>query len=285
MMNRPLRSHAFVAALAVAALASTAAIAQRRIVGGDDKEREEDKREEKEAEQNAADREAKDEAAKKKKAEEAEKKREKLRQEDEARQKAREAAEKAAEEAEKKKKAEEERKVQEKIEAEKQRLDSNRAARLVEAKKMRRYLRTVGDTVVSLSMTPGAPTIDQVVEIRFDVSKKLAVASASYGDLQPMPGAKLVVDVAPPETGREGAGTTRYRLRALSAPGAYGIHFTPLAEGEHTLTVSGMTKDGKPVSFTVPVHAGVWPPPDLDDEEAQLRANASQARSGRRIVD
>lgn len=263
--------------------------AQRRVVGGaddkEDKEDEEDARADAEAAKTDEEKAKRAEEAKKKKAEETEKKREAVRKEDEQRQKAREAAEKAAEEAEKKKKADEEKKVQEKIEAEKQRLDTNRAARLVEAKKSRRYLRTVGDTHVAVSMVPGAPTVDQVVEVRFDISRKLAVASAAYGDLQPMPGARLVVDVTPPETGREGAETVRYRLRALSSPGAYGIHFTPLSEGEHKLHVTGKTKDGKAVDFEVPVFTGVWPPPDLDDEEAKLRANTVTGRSGRRVIE
>jgi hypothetical protein len=268
------------------ALLPIGAAAQRRVIGGAvDKEADEDAKADAEAAKSDEEKAKQAEEQKKKKAAETEKKREAIRKEDEQRQKAREEAEKAADLAEKKKKAEEEKKLQEKIEAEKQRLDTNRASRLVEAKKSRRYMRAVGDTHVAMAMTPGAPAVDQVVEVRFDISRKLAVASAAYGDLQPMPGARLVVDVTPPETGREGAETMRYRMRPLSAPGSYGIHFTPLAEGEHKLRVTGKTKDGKAVDFEVPVFAGVWPPPDLDDEEAKLRANTVTGRSGRRVID
>ena len=68
----------------------------------------------------------------------------------------------------KKKKEEAERKKIQAVEKEKARLEGNRDARLLAAKKQRKINRRSGDLAFTVTLTPGAPKPGEVLEIRVD---------------------------------------------------------------------------------------------------------------------
>ena len=258
------------------------ATAQRRIIGGTDREEE--------AKEEAKDKEKEEKAKEKTKVrtEKAEIKAEKKEAQEEleelARQKAEDEADKAAEAAAQKAKEEEERKAREKLEKEVARLDANQQARLAQAKAVRRFIRDTGTFQVNITMRPGAPVSGQVVEVRFDIAKKLEVESAQYGRLKPQKKIRGDVLVTPPVTGKE-TGPVSYRLHSLATPGAYGFHFTPTRDGMHEIQLDGATKKKGALSIRFSVHPDAWPPPDFDVEEAKLKemGNAT-GRTNRNII-
>jgi chemotaxis protein histidine kinase CheA len=259
-------------------LLSSPADARRRILGSDegDNEDEEDKKAAEDAKQ-------KREAAAKKAEEEAAKKaEEKKKQKEEAKQK-REAAKQAAAEAAARKKEEAERKKTEAIEKENARLEGNKAARLLAAKKLRRITRRSGELAITVSLVPGAPSPDKVQEIRVDVAQELKVADVKWGKFRPQMQAQLVAEVAPPETGQDET-PRRFYVHRLSSPGAYGFHVTPEREGQHTITIEGKADDGTPINLQLNLFVGEWPPPDFESEEANNAKTDAKAGSGRRIA-
>lgn len=269
------------------ALLSPAAAGQRRIIGVEEPAPAEKAEETDEAspdgdeQKNAAD------AEKKKKAEEARKKAEAEAEEKRrAKEAADEAAQKAAEEAERKKREAAEKKKRETLEREKARLEANRAGRLKAAKKSRLYTREDGSVVVGVSLEPGKADPDKVMEVRFEVNERLEVAHPRYGNRMPLKDLVLTATIEEPAKGKGGGKSYRYVVQPLRAPGSYGLHHTPRLEGEHTIRIEGKSKDGKKrVSFSFPVHVGVWPPPDFDDEEAKNASEtAGRATGGRRVV-
>jgi hypothetical protein len=138
---------------------------------------------------------------------------------------------------------------------------------------------------VSATVTPGAVKAGEVVEVTFDVAERLKVASARFGSTEPLAGVRAVAEVSPPPTGKNDEPVRRYRVHALQQPGAYGFHFTPASDGEYTVKVTGTTKAKTPFALTIPVHAGVWPPPDFDTEELNNKTAALADRdSGRKIA-
>jgi chemotaxis protein histidine kinase CheA len=256
--------------------------AQRRIIGGSDREKE-DKEEanEKEKEEQAKEK-AKKNAKKAEKDAEAKEAQEEL--EELAREKAEEEAEKAAEAAAQKAKEEEERKVREKLEKEAARLEANQQARLAQAKDARRFVRDTESFQVNITMRPGAPVSGQVVEVQFDIAKKLEVESAQYGRFKPQKKVRGNVLVTPPVTGKE-TGPVSYRLHRLATPGSYGFHFTPTRDGMHELQLDGATKKTGSLSIRFPVHPDAWPPPDFDEEEKKLKESGnSTGRTNRNII-
>lgn len=267
-------------------LLSPAAAAQRRIIGAEPSSEEEPAKDDEAAQQ--------DDEAKKKAAEEKRKKDEEKRKKAEAeaeekrraKEAAEEAAEKAAEEAERKKRAAEEQKKREAAEREKARLEANREGRLKAARKTRLYTREDGKVVVGVSLEPGKADADKVMEVRFEVNERLDVPHPRFGNRMPLKDLDLVATVEEPAKGKGGGERYRYRVQPLRAPGSYGMHHTPRLEGEHVVHIEGKSKDGKrSVSFSFPVHVGVWPPPDFDDEEAKnATESAGRATGGRRIV-
>jgi superfamily II DNA/RNA helicase len=259
-------------------LLSSPADARRRILGSDDEE-DEDQEDAKAAEEEKKKR----EAAEKKAAEEAAKKAEEKKQKKEERKKKREAAKKAAAEAAARKREEAERKKTEAIEKEKARLEGNKAARLLAAKKLRRITRRNGDIAVTVSLVPGAPAADKVQEVRVDVAQELKVADVKWGKFKPQMRAALVAEVAPPETGKDVA-SRRFYVHRLPAPGAYGFHVTPDTDGQHTVTIEGEADDGTPINLQLNLFVGEWPPPDFESEEANNAKTDAKAGSGRRIA-
>ena len=257
--------------------------AQRRIIGGSDIQEEEEKEEQKEEESR---KEAKERALEKKKRQ-AEKE---LQAEKEAaareaaEEEAERAAEAAAEEAARKAKEEEERQIREKAEKEAARLEANRASRLAQSKLERRFVRETDAFQVNITMRPGAPVSGQVVEVQFDVSRKLDVESAQYGRLQPQKKVRGTVRVNPPSTGKKEEAAL-YRLHSLQTPGSYGFHFTPSRDGMYDLRISGTSPKNPDLNFSLPVHPDAWPPPDFEAEEAKLKElSNSTGRTNRRII-
>jgi hypothetical protein len=290
------RAHRGLAVFAALTLASPLLVADaadaRRVVGGSDKAEPEEKKDEKKddkkgdkkdekkseaekkkdaeakkaaAEKAAAEKEAKEQAAREAaEAEEERKAREKELAEEAAERAAKEAKEKAEEA---KRQAEEEKRRKEE-----ERKEANRAARLRSAKKLRTLTREADGNLVVATLTPGGPNSEKVVEMRFDVGERLKVAHARYGNMKPLKGLRLVATVTGPD------GATSYRVHPLKAAGAYGFHTTPKAAGEYSVQLTG-----KNIDVTFPVHVGVWPPPDFEDEE-KLNAKAAAQGTGRRIL-
>ncbi len=272
---------AMAAVLLTTLAAAPEAQARRRILGSEPQE------EEKEAPKIDPEKAAKQrEEAQKKEEEKKKKEAAARRKKEEAARAAREAAEKAAEEAEKKAEEEAERKKQEAVEKEKARLDANAAERLKKAKKLRRLWRQDGDLELTVAMVPGAPKAKEVVELRFELVRRLEVASARFGELEPQRKAKIVVEVRPPDDGDEDE-PLAYVAHPLAGPGEFGVHFTPTMDGPHELTVSGVVKGGKSFKTNLRVFVGEWPPPDIEEEEKILKKAKSEgtAKPGRRILD
>ena len=257
--------------------------AQRRIIGGSDIQEEEQEEEQKEKE---AQEEAKKRAVenKKKEAEQEQKAEEEALAQEKAEEEAERAAEAAAEEAARKAKEEAERKIREKEEKEAARLEANRAARLAQSKIERRFVRETDAFQINITMRPGAPVAGEVVELQFDISKKLEVESAQYGRLQPQKKVKGTVQVNPPATGKK-EDAVLYRLHRLKAPGSYGFHFTPTRDGMYDLRLTGKSPKNPELEISLPVHPDTWPPPDFEEEEAKLKnLSNSTGRTNRRII-
>ena len=53
------------------------------------------------------------------------------------------------------------------------RLEANQKARLAQAKMARRFIRETDAFQINITMRPGAPAAGDVVELQFDISKKL----------------------------------------------------------------------------------------------------------------
>lgn len=283
---RPLLVRACSLGLALA-LVSPAASAQRRIIGVDPSPAEEEPKakakpaeEDEEAKKKAEEeRRKKAEAERKKREEEAEEKRR-------AKRAAEEAAERAAEEAERKKREAEEKKKRDAEEREKARLEANRAERLKAARATRLFTREDGNIVAGVSLVPGKAEADKVLEVRFELNQRLDAADPRYGNRMPLKDMELIATVEEPTQGKGAQKSYRYKVQPLRAPGSYGLHHTPRIDGEHVLHIEGKSKDGKrSVRFSLPVHVGVWPPPDFDEEEAKnATETAGRATGGRRIV-
>lgn len=189
-----------------------------------------------------------------------------------------EAERKAAEEA--KRKAEEEalKKAEEAQQKEQERLDGLRDGRLQAAKTRRQYMRESGKLRATIALEPGAPKTSKMMEVRMQLGEQLKVADPRFGSLKPRPDFNLVATVREPA--KRKPVVYRYRMHPLPTPGSYGFHHTLRLDGEHTIQIEGTSADGEKISLEVPVHAGVWPPPDFDDEDANTRR--LQERSGQR---
>ena len=259
-------------------LLSSPADARRRILGSDDGD-DEDAEDAKAAEEEKKKR----EAAKKKAEDEAKKKAEERKKKKEEAKKKREAAKQAAAEAAARKKEEAERKKTEAIEKEKARLEGNKAARLLAAKKLRRITRRSGDLAITVSLIPGAPSAKKVQEVRVDVAQELKVADVKWGKFKPQMRAEMVANVAPPDTGQDEE-PRQFYVHRLPTPGAYGFHVTPERDGQHTVTIEGKADDGTPINLQLNLFVGEWPPPDFESEEANNAKTDAKAGSGRRIA-
>ncbi len=193
--------------------------------------------------------------------------------EDDARDKA-EAAASAAD----KKKADDKAKLAEekKISDDKRRVET-REQRLTSAKKVRPLVRDEGELNIQVAVQPGAAVKNELVEVRFDIGKKLTVADPKFGNREPLKNLKLTAIVSD-GTGKKDAARA-YAVHSLGAPGAYGFHVTPPKDGLLQVQVVGDAPDGdggtRSINVTFPIHVGVWPPPDFDDEDKKLLAKGS----------
>jgi hypothetical protein len=183
--------------------------------------------------------------------------------EDDARKKAEDAAAAAAA-----KKAEEQEKLTaEKRAAEDKRRAEGRDSRLASAKRVRPYQREQGEIVASIQLQPGAVVAGQVVEVRLDVGRRLKVADPRYGSREPQRGLNLVARVSD-SSGKKPV-VSEYMVHPLGAPGIYGFHMTPQKDGVLDVQIVGEVA-GRTVNFALPLHVGVWPPPDFDDEDKKI---------------
>lgn len=198
--------------------------------------------------------------------------------EDEAKEAAEKAAEVAADAAAKKKDEDQKKLVDEKKAADAKKKLENKDQRLAAAKKVRQLTRTSGPFGISIAIEPGLVQKDVLLEVRLDVAQKLDVPDPRYGNLLPIKGANLVATVT------SAKGRQRYALHPLDTPGRYGFHTTPAKDGQVTVQISGTTKEGKSLDATFPIHVGVWPPPDFEDEEKNNLATTDASRGGRKVV-
>jgi hypothetical protein len=184
--------------------------------------------------------------------------------EDEARKKADEAA--AAEEA--KQAAEKARLAEEKkANAEKRRAET-RDQRLASAKRVRPLVRDEGGYHVGVAVEPGALEKGALVEVRFDIGKNLDVADPKFGNRQPLKNLALTATVIEP-SGKKDAKRV-YVVHSLGAPGQYGFHMTPPKDGVLQVQLMGDVGD-RTLDISFPLHVGVWPPPDFDDEDKKVQ--------------
>lgn len=192
--------------------------------------------------------------------------------EDKAKRKAETEARKKAEEAasaEDKKKAEDKRRLaEEKKVAEEKRRQETKADRLAAAKRSRTYRRADGaDVVILAEVAPGAVVKGGLIEVKLEVFKPLDVADPRFGAREPWRDLALVAAVIEP-TGKKEM-TTRFAVHSLGAPGRYGFHFTPGNDGVVQVQLSGDVGERR-LNITIPLHIGVWPPPDFEDEDKKL---------------
>jgi len=185
--------------------------------------------------------------------------------EDDARKKAEESASVAD-----KKKAEDKAKLaEEKRLNEEKRREDTKVQRLASAKRERTYRRVEGDVTVLAELTPGAVQKNGLVELRLDVFKRLDVADPKFGNREPFRDLRLVAVVVE-QTGKKDARTS-YAVHSLGAPGRYGFHFTPTHDGVIQVLLTGEVSE-RTINMAVPLHVGVWPPPDFDEEDKKLFA-------------
>jgi hypothetical protein len=195
---------------------------------------------------------------------------------------AKDAAEKAAEavaEADRQKKAADlQRLLDEKKAAEAKKKLENKDQRLAAAKKIRQLTRTSGPFSISVAIEPGHVQKDALLEVRLDVAARLDVPDPRYGNLLPIKGAEVTATM----TGAKRR--VRMALHSLETLGRYGFHTTPAKDGPLTVQVTGTTADGQSFDATFPIHVGVWPPPDFEDEEKNNLATTDASRGGRKVV-
>ena len=188
------------------------------------------------------------------------------------------AAEEAARKDEAQKATEKRRLDDEKKASDTKRRAETREQRLTTARKVRHLARKVGSYRLLVALEPGASAATTVLEVRVSLTKKLEVADARFGLLEPEPGASLIANVRE-ANGKDVLGRS-YVMHPMETPGSYGFHTTPLRAGLVNVTVRGTAADGTAIDATLPVHVGTWPPPDFDDEEknnAALREEGKQA--------
>lgn len=187
---------------------------------------------------------------------------------------------KAEEEARKKAEEEAQRKAEEAKRIEEERLEGLRDGRLQAAKTRRQYMRAMGNLRATIALEPGAPQKENLMEIRIQVGEELKVADPRFGKFKPRKDFQLIASVREPA--KRKPLVYRYRMHPLSAPGSYGFHHTLRLEGEHTIEISGKAANGDEINVEIPVHAGIWPPPDFDEEDTntrRLQANSGQRRT------
>lgn len=233
------------------------------------------------------------EAKKKAAAAKAEAAERKIIEEEKKRAAAEKAAQKAAEE-KKRKKAEAEAKKKAQKEAKKKSdQDKRKKAALKAARSERMILRSIDNIRVRISLTPGAPEIKAVEEIKLDIAEKLKIPDPTFGEYKPIAGAQLVATVSFVEQAVEkpkarkskkakmAAVVTepiRYRVHHLGDAGLYGFHTTLLTAGSYVVKIEGKDKQGRSLNTSFELHPGVWPPPDWESENKKATESSSRRR-------
>ncbi|MDP2340092.1 MAG: hypothetical protein Q8O67_03975 [Deltaproteobacteria bacterium] len=189
--------------------------------------------------------------------------RKKRKAEDDAKKK----ADDAAASADKKKADDKARLAEEKKSADDKRKVDTREQRLASAKRVRPLLREEGDIKVQVAIEPGAVVKEKLVEVRLDLGKLLTVADPKFGNREPLKNLNLTATVTE-ATGKKDSSRS-YAVHSLGAPGKYGFHLTPPKDGLLQVQITGDV-DGRSLDLGFPLHVGVWPPPDFDDEDLKL---------------
>jgi hypothetical protein len=116
---------------------------------------------------------------------------------------------------------------------------------------------------VSFLFQPGIPDPNQTTTITL-VPTQRARGGAALGSDPAIEGAKMIVTVKAPD----GEVVARYRAHPNPlSKSKYALHYTPTAEGIHTLRVDGKTPDGKTFSAEAQMPVSVWPlPKELEGE-------------------
>lgn len=165
-------------------------------------------------------------------------------------------------------------------------------ANLEAARAARRFMREKDQVLFTVRLTPGAITQDKLTTLEMEIAHHLEEADPDFGDYKPMEGAAFIAvlthTAAPPPKDPKApptplAAPLTYAVHPMEDPGKYGFHVTVPAAGVWQLKVTGpgVKEDGKPVEVTIPLHVGVWPPPDFDAEEknnAALSAGSGKSR-------
>lgn len=190
---------------------------------------------------------------------------------------ARDKADAAASAADKKKADDKAKLAEEKKASDDKRRIETREQRLTSAKRVRPLVREEGEVKLQIDIEPGAAAKGQLVEVRFDIGKKLDVADPKFGNREPLKNLKLTAIVSDGSGKKDAA--RAYAVHSLGAPGQYGFHVTPPKDGLLQVQVTGEapSSDGgtRSINVTFPIHVGVWPPPDFDDEDKKLLAKGS----------
>ncbi|MEW5855337.1 MAG: hypothetical protein AB2A00_41570, partial [Myxococcota bacterium] len=162
----------------------------------------------------------------------------------------------------------------------------------VEAARAERTLKREKNAVLyTIKVRPGAVEPGKLTEVVMDVRDHLEEEDPTYGEYAPLEDAYIVVTLthasAPPPKDPKAkpaplAAPVAYQLHPLGDAGVYGFHATLPQAGKWDVKISGARKDGKALAGEFSLHAGVWPPPDFDQEE---KNNIALGGGGRRAVE
>jgi hypothetical protein len=160
------------------------------------------------------------------------------------------------------------------LEAEKKAMAEQRRAqtrdqRLSSARKFRVLQRAEGPYRASVVLEPGAPGAGTVLEVRLEIGRALAVPDPKFGNREPLKNLSLLATLVD-QSGKKGE-SKQFVVHPLGAPGLYGFHWTPPQDGVFQMKLAGDVGD-RAIEISVPIHVGVWPPPDFDEEEKKAQS-------------
>lgn len=183
-------------------------------------------------------------------------------------------------------------------------------ASLENAKVERVFKREAAGVLYSIKLLPGAVEPKKLTELVFDARVKLEDPDPTYGDYAPVedlylvatltpvggPPAPATPEAKPADSKAKGKGKAAapapapavgpspvaYVVHSLGDAGMYGFHVTFPSAGKWEVRLSGSRKDGKALEGSFPLHVGIWPPPDFDQEE---KNNQTLGGNGRRAIE
>jgi len=115
-----------------------------------------------------------------------------------------------------------------------------------------------------LTLVPGVPDPGRAVSVGLELFELPPVPDPIHGEQVPLKDASLVAEV----TDADGAGYTMvYEVHPLQDAGTYGFHTTPVRQDTYRVVLRG-EHNGRKLSGTFRLSAGLWPIPGGDDEAA-----------------